>query len=94
MQTLYDRLFRNKQSRVEAEDFRLKHGRGQEFNNIHMPNLFEEEGPAMTLHAAEFTEGSEVLIENRPQKNIAENGKMIKMFYSSNREENEQGAAR
>ena len=61
---------------------------------MHMPNLFEEEGPAMTLHAAEFTEGSEVLIENRPQKNIAENGKMIKMFYSSNREENEQGAAR
>jgi len=48
----------------------------------------------MTLHAAEFTEGSEVLIENRPQKNIAENGKMIKMFYSSNREENEQEAAR
>ena len=55
-----------------------------------MPNLNDDDGPPMTL-AADFTEGSEVLIENRPQKSIAENGKMIKMLYSSNHEENEQG---
>lgn len=88
LQTIFDKLFRKKASRVENEDFRLKHGRGSEFNAKHMPNL-DEDGPSMTLPVAEFTEASDPYLENRPQKSIAENGKMIKMFYSSNREESE-----
>lgn len=75
----------------------IKHGRGQQFNDKYMPNL-EENGPSGLVRLArmslvpdvEFTEVSDPAVENRPQKNTGpENGKMIKMFYSSNREEEE-----